>query len=79
MGNPNDRHVVPKDDGTWDIKKGNAKRSSGNFDRQSDAKKRADRIVENLGGGEVLIHGKDGKIRDKNTVKPAKDPYPPPG
>ncbi|MBK7446227.1 MAG: DUF2188 domain-containing protein [Ignavibacteria bacterium] len=35
-------------------------------------------IVINSNGGELIIHGIDGKIRDKNTyVK--KDPYPPVG
>jgi hypothetical protein len=29
------------------------------------------------GGGEVAIHRPDGTIRDKGTVKPAKDPFPP--
>lgn len=26
------------------------------------------------GGGEIKLHGTDGKIRDKNTIAPAKDP-----
>ncbi|OYN99194.1 DUF2188 domain-containing protein [Enemella evansiae] len=26
------------------------------------------------GGGEVSIHGRDGRIRDKNTLAPAHDP-----
>jgi hypothetical protein len=25
-------------------------------------------------GGEVVIHGREGKIRDKDTVPPARDP-----
>ncbi|MBX3429686.1 MAG: DUF2188 domain-containing protein [Hyphomonadaceae bacterium] len=29
------------------------------------------------GGGEVRIHGKDGRIRDSDTVKKSRDPYPP--
>jgi hypothetical protein len=28
-------------------------------------------------GGEVVIHGPDGRIRDKDTMPPAKDPNPP--
>jgi hypothetical protein len=30
-----------------------------------------------LGGGEVKIHGTDGKIRDSRTVPPGNDPFPP--
>lgn len=26
------------------------------------------------GGGEISIHGLDGRIRDKNTIAPARDP-----
>ncbi|PVB26549.1 DUF2188 domain-containing protein [Mycobacteroides abscessus] len=80
MSNSNDRYVVPNADGkSWDIKKGDAQRSSGNFERQSDAIKRAGEIVGNLGGGEVVIQNKGGKIREKNTIKPGNDPYPPKG
>ncbi|MFN3256916.1 MAG: DUF2188 domain-containing protein [Ilumatobacter sp.] len=28
-------------------------------------------------GGEVRIHGKDGRIRDSDTVAPGRDPNPP--
>jgi len=30
-------------------------------------------------GGEILIHGRDGQIRDKNTIAPMKDYHPPKG
>ena len=34
-------------------------------------------LAHNSGGGEVRIHGLDGKIRDSDTVPPARDPFPP--
>ena len=76
-GNPNNRHVVPNPDGGWDIKKSNAERSSGHFDRQSDAVARAKQIVHNAGGGEVKTHNREGQIRDSTTVRPGNDPFPP--
>jgi uncharacterized protein YdaT len=77
MSKKNDRHVVPDGDGGWDIKAPGAKRSSGHSDTQADAINRAREIVSNAGGGEVVIHGRDGRIRDKDTVSPGNDPNPP--
>lgn len=72
-----DRHVVPNPDGGWDVKKPGGSRSSGHAGTQAEAISRAKEIVRNQGGGEVRIHGRDGKIRDSDTVKPGNDPFPP--
>lgn len=77
--NINSRHVVPNPNGGWDVKKPGASRSSAHTDTQREAASRATEIVRNSGGGEVRIHGKDGQIRDSNTVAPGNDPYPPKG
>lgn len=76
---PNSRHVVPNPNGGWDVKKPGAGRSSAHADTQREATNRATEIVRNSGGGEVRIHGRDGQIRDSNTVAPGYDPYPPKG
>lgn len=73
----NDRHVVPNPDGGWDVKKPNASRSSSHHDTQAGAIDRAREIVGRGGGGEVRIHGRNGQIRDSDTVAPGSDPYPP--
>ena len=70
----NDRHVVKNPKGGWDVKGEAAKRPSGHEKTQADAEKRAKDIVGNAGGGEVVIHGRDGRIRDKDTVAPGNDP-----
>lgn len=75
----NERHMVPNAGGGWDVKKPGADRSSGHFDRQSDAIERAKEIVGNTGGGEAVIHGRDNLIRESDTVKPGNDPFPPKG
>lgn len=72
----NHRHVVPTDDG-WAVRAPRASRASSKHDTQQDAIDAARRIVGNSGGGEVTIHGKDGKIRDSDTVPPGNDPHPP--
>lgn len=71
------RHVTPHPGGGWDVKKPGAGRSSGHFETQGEAIDRARRIVSREGGGEVRIHGRDGRIRDSDTIRPGKDPHPP--
>jgi hypothetical protein len=52
-------------------------RASAHLDTQLAAQDRAREIIGNLGGGEVVIHGRDGRIRDSDTVAPGNDPNPP--
>lgn len=66
-----------KDTGKWNIQKEGGSRSSGSADTQKEAEKLAKQYCGNSGGGEVRIHGLDGKIRDSDTVSPGNDPYPP--
>ncbi|MEU8049131.1 DUF2188 domain-containing protein [Micromonospora haikouensis] len=73
----NERHVVQNPEGGWDITKPGAARRSGHADTQRDAIDRARTIVGNTGGGEVVIHGRDGRVRDSDTVYPGNDPNPP--
>jgi hypothetical protein len=73
----NRRHVVPNPNGGWEVKAPGAKRSSGHFDTQKKATERANKIVDNSGGGEVTTHGRDGRIRDSDTRSPGNDPNPP--
>jgi hypothetical protein len=71
------RHVVANPKGGWDVKKPGSPRASVHADTQKEAVSRARDIVRNQGGGEVRIHGRDGKIRDADTIAPGKDPNPP--
>lgn len=63
-----------KDTKKWDIQKEGGQKSSGSVSIQKEAEKQAKRYSSNSGGGEVRIHGLDGKIRDSDTVKPGNDP-----
>ena len=62
-----------KKTGEWDIQKAGGEKSSGSK-TQVEAEKIAKQFASNSGGGEVRIHGLDGKIRDSDTVAPAHDP-----
>ena len=70
-------HVSRRPDGEWQAKKEGADKAGRIFDTQLEAEKAAKEFSANSGGGEVRIHGLDGKIRDSDTVAPAADPYPP--
>jgi hypothetical protein len=77
MPRRNERHVVPNPKGGWDVKKPGAERASSHHETQAEAEARAKEILAGAGGGEAVIHGQDGRIRDSDTVPPGKDPYPP--
>jgi hypothetical protein len=71
------RHVVRNPDGGWDVKKPNASRVSAHLPTQSRADQRAAEILRHAGGGERITHGRDGRIRSKDTISPGRDPVPP--
>lgn len=71
-------HVTKnKDSGAWKAKREGSERASGIYNTQKEAEKAAKEFSHKSGGGEVRIHGLDGKIRDSDTVAPGNDPYPP--
>lgn len=77
MSNDNNRDVVPNPEGGWDVVKPDGQRASSHHDTQADAIDRGRDIVHNAGGGELRIHGRDGRIRDSDTIAPGNDPNPP--
>lgn len=78
MTQKNSRDVVANPYGGWDVRAPGAQRASSHHDRQSDAIDRGREIVHNAGGGEPRIHGRDGQIRDSDTIDSGNDPNPPP-
>ncbi len=69
------QHVVKHQDG-WAIKGAGNSRATKVVDKQSDAIKIGKKIAQNQ-NSELLIHGRNGKIRERNTY--GKDPFPPKG
>jgi len=66
-----------KDLDQWGARREGADRVSEYFDTQVEAERAAKEFSSNSGGGEVRIHGLDGRIRDSDTVPPGNDPNPP--
>lgn len=65
---PNYHVVKNKQTGLWEAKKENSSRVSATANTQKEAEGLAKKFLSNAGGGEVRIHGLDGKIRDSDTV-----------
>ena len=68
-------HVTQKkgQDG-WKVQKEGGKKASAVVETQKQAEQLAKQFSSNNGGGEVRIHGLDGRIRDSDTIKPGNDP-----
>jgi hypothetical protein len=64
----NDRWVVEYPEGGWAVEKEDRERVSDILATQEDAMDRARVILRNLGGGELVVKGRDGQIRLKDTV-----------
>ena len=73
MAKKRNQHVVPARDG-WAVKGAGAQKATKVFDTQREAIAAARQIAVSQ-RCELLIHGKNGKIRDKNTY--GRDPRPP--
>jgi len=67
-------HVVPNKDNGWAVRSEGAKRSDSRHGTQAEAVDRAREIAQNR-RTEVVIHGRDGRIRDTDSY--GNDPCPP--
>jgi hypothetical protein len=67
----NQRHVVRHQDGGWAVRKPHSERVSSRHPTQAEAAQRAKEILALRGGGEAVIHGRNGQIRESDTVRPA--------
>lgn len=79
MSKPRDRTVSKRADGSWENKRNDASRASSVHPTQAQAQAAARGMLSRQGGGELTTKGVDGRIRDKDTVRPGKDPFPPKG
>jgi hypothetical protein len=78
-GQADSRDVVQRSDGSWAVTKPGAERALFTASTQEEAVQRARELLRRDGGGELRIHGTDGKVRDQRTIAPGNDPMPPKG
>ena len=76
MANNKNQHVTPHKDGGWQVKGAGNSKATARTETQSEAIKIARDIAIN-NKSEVVIHGQNGRIREKNSY--GNDPYPPKG
>ncbi|MCY3785247.1 MAG: DUF2188 domain-containing protein [bacterium] len=70
-------HVAPKPGRGWAVRRETATSASVVKPTQAEALRAAREIARRQGGGEVVVHRPDGRIRGSDTVPRANDPYPP--
>jgi hypothetical protein len=71
---PNKRIVQARDDGNWEVRKPGAARASAVTGTQAAGIDRARGILAGDGGGELQVRGKNGQIRQQDTIPPGSDP-----
>lgn len=71
------RNVFRRVDGQWVNRLQGADRASSLHTTQRDAENAAREMLINRGGGELSVHGRNGRIRSKDTIGNGNDPCPP--
>lgn len=61
----------------WVNKRNDSERASSVHRTQKEAIDSAHDMLNNQGGGELTVKGRDGLIRSKDTIAPGNDPNPP--
>ena len=75
---PSKRTVTPHPEG-WSVEKPGASRASSVHSTQQEAIDAARGYLQREGGGELAIKGRDGRVRDQDTIPPGNDPRRSPG
>lgn len=79
MSKPQDRSVYPLPNGRWANQRHDQGNPENTHDTQEAAIAKARSDLSREGGGELSVHGRDGQIRQKDTVPPGHDPRNTPG
>ena len=61
----NRRTVGPKSGGGWEVSGGSA---GGRYRTQAEAERAARQELVSSGGGELVVKGRDGKVRSQSTI-----------
>lgn len=70
-------HVTPAEGCNWKVKGEGSSRASGIHDNKAEALEQAKDLAKSRDFGQVIVHGRDGKIQTEYTY--GADPYPPKG
>ncbi len=65
------RHVVVGSDGRWQVRTEGVPQATSSHETQADALRSATRqAAKTQSGAEVIVHGRDGRVRSSKVVKP---------
>ncbi len=64
------RHIAPRSEGGWQVTDPAGQEATERTSTQDEAILVAHHQLGYAGGGELVIHGADGRIRDKRTIPP---------
>ena len=67
-------HVIARSDGNWSVKRTGAERISGNYSSKKEAVTTAKRLATASGGGELIIHARDGRVSDRFKARDGRNP-----
>lgn len=71
-------HVIPDgDSGSWKVRAEGGRRASSVHKTKAEAEQAARNLARNGPLGQMVIHGRDGKIQKEHTY--GQDPHPPEG
>ena len=62
-------HVVPNPRGGWDVVVSGRRHIDSHHADQARAEARARALLRERGGGQAVIHGRDGRIRESNSIE----------
>lgn len=77
MGGKAPARTISRKSGGWAEKRNDVTRAAAIYKTQEEAVEAARETLYKQGGGELIIVGRSGRIRSKDTIAPARDPHPP--
>lgn len=63
-------HVIARSKGNWSVLRNGAIRVTKTFSTKEAAINNARKLVASAGGGELVIHTKDGRVSARNDISP---------
>jgi Uncharacterized protein conserved in bacteria (DUF2188) len=68
MGRSNEAHVIPGSGGGWQVVEPGADAAHSQHTTQREAVENAKDLLQQRGGGEAVVHDRDGSIRESDRV-----------
>ena len=77
MGQWHEAHVIPGSAGAWEVVESGSNSVHSQHSTKREAVEHAKGLLEKRGGGEAVVHGRDGSIRESDRVDGKRAPRKP--